>query len=253
MRVVFVIGTAGSGKSLFTKSFSEWLRLQRQNVITVNLDPGVITLPYNPEIDIRDSVNLYDLMEEYNLGPNGAMILASDLIADDVESLREDLSVMEPDLVIVDTPGQMELFAFRASGPFLVREIADCEKAIIYLFDSVFSSNPMNYVSNLFLAAAVYSRFLTSQVNLLSKCDLLPRERVDEIVDWSRSPYKIETAIESSLTGDRRILIRDMMKAIYRLGLRFLLIPVSATTNEGMLNVNTALERTLAGGERYTY
>jgi len=44
-----------------------------------------------------------------------------------------------------------------------------------------------------------------------------------------------------------------MMKAIYQLGLRFLLIPVSAKTNDGMINFNTALERILAGGEKYTY
>ena len=39
---------------------------------------------------------------------------------------------------------------------------------------------------------------------------------------------------------------------IYRLGLRFLLIPVSAKTYEGMVNVNAAIERVLAAGDRYT-
>jgi hypothetical protein len=43
-----------------------------------------------------------------------------------------------------------------------------------------------------------------------------------------------------------------MMQAINRLGLKFLLMPVSAKTNEGMTNINTTLERILSEGEKYT-
>jgi len=76
---------------------------------------------------------------------------------------------------------------------------------------------------------------------------------VNKIVDWSASPKKLEDAIEKRLSGMKRILSREIMKAIYSLGMRFLLIPVSARTNEGLLNLNTALERVLVGGEKYTY
>ncbi|MBC7130246.1 hypothetical protein H5T51_03355, partial [Candidatus Bathyarchaeota archaeon] len=55
------------------------------------------------------------------------------------------------------------------------------------------------------------------------------------------------------LEGTKRLLSRNMMKAIYQLGLRSLLIPVSAKTNEGMVNFNMALERILSGGDKYTY
>ena len=63
----------------------------------------------------------------------------------------------------------------------------------------------------------------------------------------------LEDAIEEKLSGTKRILSREIMKAIYNLGMRFLLIPVSAKTNEGMINLNAALERVLAGGDKYTY
>jgi len=252
LRIAFILGTAGSGKTLFTGAFAEWLKNQKQNVATLNLDPGALSLPYNPDIDIRESINLYDIMEDYGLGPNGAMILASDLIANEVESIRSEVESLDPDILIVDTPGQMEVFAFRASGPFIVGEIGEGEKAIVYLFDSVFSSNPMNYVSNLFLSAAVYNRFFTPQINVLSKCDLVPQEKLNQIVDWSASPLKLEEAIEKELKGNRRLLSRDLMRVIYRLGLRFLLIPVSAKTYKGMVNVNAAIERVLAAGDKYT-
>lgn len=253
MFVVFIIGTAGSGKSVLTAAFNEWLKVGKQKTATVNLDPGVLTLPYVPDIDIRDSIDINELMEKYGLGPNGALIMAADLIAEEAERLGREIEDLKSDVVIVDTPGQMELFAFRASGPYIASELTKEPKAIIYLFDSVFSFNPLNYVSNMFLSAAVYNRFFIPQLHVLSKCDLLPPEETDRIVDWSSNPKALEAVIEEKLSGTRRLLSRDMMHAIHRLGLRFLLIPVSAKTNEGLINLNTALERILAGGEKFTF
>jgi len=252
MFIVFVIGTAGSGKSLLTAAFADWLQLQKQNVITVNLDPGVITLPYTPDIDIRDYIKIEQLMNEYKLGPNGALIMAADLIAEETEKLSDELATFKPDIALIDTPGQMELFAFRQSGPYLANELTKETKALVYLFDSVFSSNPLNYVSNLFLSAAVYNRFFVPQVHVLSKSDLLPPEETQRIVDWSANPNELETAIEEKLDGTRRLLSRDTMHAVYRIGLRFLLVPVSAKTNEGFVNLNASLERILSGGEKFT-
>ena len=251
--VIFIIGTAGSGKSLLTAAFNEWLKESKQDVTVVNLDPGALTLPYTPDVDVRDYINVEALMDEYRLGPNGALIMAADLIADQIERVSSEIESLKADVVLVDTPGQMELFAFRESGPYIANELTREPKAIVYLFDSVFSLNPLNYVSNIFLSAAVYNRFFLPQVHVLSKCDLLPKEEVDRIVDWSAKPKALEHAIEEKLQGTRRLLSRNMMKAVYQLGLRFLLIPVSAKTNEGMINFNMALERILAGGEKYTY
>jgi GTPase SAR1 family protein len=253
MNTAFIIGTAGSGKTLLTASLVEWLRIQKQDVATLNLDPGVLKLPYTPDVDIRDTLRIEEIMEKYELGPNGALIMAADLIADQIETISKDIDDLNPDVLLVDTPGQMELFAFRASGPFIATELTKQPKAILYLFDSMFSLNPLNYVSNLFLSAAVYNRFLIPQIPVLSKIDMLSPKDTNTIVDWSAKPQTLEQAIEEKLSGQKRLLSRNMMHAIYNLGLRFLLIPVSAKTNEGMLNLNTALERIFTGGDQYTY
>jgi GTPase SAR1 family protein len=249
----FIIGTAGSGKSLFTAAFSEWLKMSKQDVAIVNLDPGALKLPYSPDVDVRNYVDVGDLMEKYGLGPNGALILAADLIADEVGNIAEEIEAANADLVLVDTPGQMELFAFRASGPYIVNELTREPKAVVYLFDAVFSINPLNYVSNMFLSAAVYNRFFQPQVHLLSKCDLLPEKEVETIADWATNPRALEDSIEQKLEGTKRLFSKNMMHAINQLGMKFLLIPVSAKTNRGLTNINTTLERILTGGEKYTY
>ena len=252
MFTVFIIGTAGSGKSLLTASFADWLKMEAQNVIVMSLDPGALTLPYTPDVNVRDHIRVEEIMERYGLGPNGALVMAADLIADEAQRLGEEIADLKPDIAIVDTPGQMELFAFRASGPYIASELTKEPKAIVYLFDSVFSLNPLNYVSNMFLSAAVYNRFFVPQVHALSKCDLLPPEEVNRIADWSTNIEALEMAIEEKLRGTRRLLSRDMMHVIYRLGLSFLLIPVSAKTNEGLIDLNAMLERVFTGGEKFT-
>jgi GTPase SAR1 family protein len=253
MNTAFLIGTAGSGKSLLTAAYAGWLKIAKQDVAIANLDPGVLKLPYTPDIDIRDYINIENLMDKYELGPNGALIMAADLIADQIETIAKDADDLDPDVLIVDTPGQMELFAFRASGPFIATELTKQSKAILYLFDSVFSLNPLNYVSNLFLSSAVYNRFLIPQIPILSKTDMLAQEDMNTIIDWSAKPQALELAIEEKLDGAKRLLSRNMMRAIYELGLRFPLTPISAKTNEGMLNLNMALERIFTTGNQYTY
>ena len=252
MSIVFIVGTAGSGKSLLTSSLFEWLTVSKQKVGIVNLDPGVIVLPYTPNLDVRDYVNIRDLMEEHQLGPNGALVMATDLIAGQINTLAAEVEDLNLDLVLVDTPGQMELFAFRISGQVMAKELTKRQKILVYLFDSVFSINPLNYVSNLFLSAAVYNRFLLPQVHVLSKCDLLPPEKMEGILDWSTNQETLETAIEQKLKAADRLLSRDMIHAIYNLGLSFPLIPTSARTNDGILNLTTAMERMLVGGEKFT-
>ncbi len=251
--IAFIIGTAGSGKSLLTASFSEWLRINEQNVATLNLDPGVIKLPYTPDIDVRDYVTIDEIMDKYELGPNGALIMAADLIASEVENLRKEIEEVNPDILLIDTPGQMELFAFRVSGPYIANEISKDPRAIIYLFDSVFSSNPLNYVSNMFLSVAVYMRFLLPQVHVLSKCDLIPREDVKTILEWAEDRSSLENAINEKLEGTKRLLSHRLSKTIYQLGLNFPLIPISAKDYWGFIDLNAVLERIFTGGEKITY
>ncbi len=104
----------------------------------------------------------------------------------------------------------------------------------------------------MFLSAAVYNRFFQPQVHLLSKTDLLPKADVSQIVEWSGNPRRLEDAIEAKLEDTKRIFSRNMLRAIGQLGMQFHLTPISSKTNDGLIAVNSILERMLMQGEKYT-
>jgi hypothetical protein len=247
--IIFVLGTAGSGKSLLVSAFSDWLKYKNQSVISVNLDPGVLRTPYDPDVDAREYVSIYELMEKYELGPNGALIMAADLIAAEIDSIKKEVLEFSSDYVLVDTPGQMELFTFRTSGLNIVNEFTADPKAIVYLFDSAFSSNPLNYVSSMFLATAVYSRFLLPQIDILSKVDLLPCREIKRILTWGSKIGTLERAIEQKLSETNRIISRGIMHLISKLGLSFSLIPVSSRKQLGFINLHALITRIFTSGE----
>lgn len=252
MNVVFIIGTAGSGKSDLTGAFTNWLELQGENVIAVNLDPGAITIPYPASVDAREYINVNTIMEKYSLGPNGGLILACDLMMDIIDKLSFEVDSFGSDLVIVDTPGQMELFAFRDTGAKIAEGLVGDSKTIIYLFDSIYCRDPLNYVMNMFIASAINTRFLLPQISVLSRSDLLKDDELEEILGWSEDPELLEKAIDERLVGTNRMISQDMLDVINRLGIDFSPVPVSSKSNEGFNWLYSELSRILAGGEPFT-
>ena len=79
------MGTAGCGKTLLTKSYSDWLKVNEFKAAIVDLDPGVRTPPYTPDFDVREIFTLEDLMVKYNLELNSAFIKLSELLLDHLD------------------------------------------------------------------------------------------------------------------------------------------------------------------------
>ena len=112
------------------------------------------------------------MMEKYSLGPNGGMILASDLMVNYLDDLKEEIDDINPDWILVDTAGQLELFAFRETGPLIASALGfgDIQRAVSFLFDSNFVMRPNGFISTLLLAASVQFRFQNvSQINIFGK------------------------------------------------------------------------------------
>jgi GTPase SAR1 family protein len=248
LNVVFIIGMAGAGKSYLTGHFREWLRYKGLNVLALNLDPGASSLPYNPDIDVRSIIDVNQLMHEYQLGPNGALIMAADLIADHLEDISHILEENPPDILLVDTPGQIELFAFRESGPFIVNNILGDSKAIIYLFDAPFSKNPLNFISNMFLSIAVYHRLLKPQIYTLSKSDIIEKDEIETILTWTN---ELNSLIDE--LGDKppfqSIIMRELAEALERTELITEPIPISSKNNSGFIELSASITRIMSRGE----
>jgi GTPase SAR1 family protein len=246
---VFLIGMAGSGKSSLTAAYLEWLRSGDRDVLVANFDPGATALPYNPDIDARQYVDVEKLMLDYQLGPNGALIMATDLLADHIEEIRGVVEEANPDLVLVDTPGQIELFALREGGRFIVKQFTEDAKAVIYLMDAPFTRSPVNFTSNLYLAAAIYSRITQPQVYALTKADLVTEHEIDEIIDWTTEPEALDIALGKLEEQNFSIITRNLANAVLATGLLSEPIPVSAKANTGLVELNAAVTRILTGGE----
>jgi GTPase SAR1 family protein len=245
---VFVAGTAGSGKSLLTSRLVQWYRDRGAFAATLNLDPGVASLPYEPDIDVRDIIDIGTLMENFGLGPNGALVMASDMIATKMDELQSQVDELNPDYVIVDTPGQIELFAFRTSGPYFVSNLQVDNKATIFAFDGTLVSSPINFVSIALLASSVKLRLKTAQINALTKRDLVT-DRLKEILEWAGSSHVLEIALNGEKETEYSLLSKDLSRSMAKAGFAPGLVAVSSITMNGILNLSAALARTLNQGE----
>jgi len=248
LKSIFLTGTAGSGKSLLTSKIYEYYTRNSAFAAILNLDPGVETLPYTCDIDVRDYVDIVSIMKQYELGPNGALVMANDLIATKIDEIQREIDSVNPDYLLIDTPGQIELFAYRTSGPFLVQNLNLDEKISIFLFDGALITSPINFVSIALLATSIKLRLNLPTINVLTKTDLIGG-KLKEILKWSTNLPALENAISQEADGDAYTLTTTILRSLNLGGFAQGLIPISNSTGDGMVNLETALSRAINLGE----
>ena len=246
---LYFIGSAGSGKSSLTSAYLGWMQNHGYDAITVNLDPGIENAPYVPDVDIRDWIKLRDIMKEQGVGPNGAQIIAADMLAMNITEMKDIIESFETDYVIFDTPGQMELFVLRQSGKYLVDAFGADKSIIGFLYDPIISRNPSGFISLMLQAASVQVRFNVPFLNILTKSDLLSEEERGEISDWSRDLMALDGAINSERPTMRSQLSIEFLSALKSFGVSQNLIPVSSTYGAGMEDIYNSAQQIYHGGE----
>ncbi|PWB50002.1 MAG: GTPase [Candidatus Methanoperedenaceae archaeon] len=246
---LYFIGSAGSGKSSLTNAFFGWMENQRYDAITVNLDPGIEKAPYVPDVDIRDWVKLDEVMEEYDVGPNGAQVLASDLIALNIDEMKEIIDSFDSDYVIFDTPGQMELFVLRQSGKFLIDTLGADQSIIGFLYDPVISKTPSGFISLMLQAASVQVRFNVPFINILPKSDLLTEDERNRIMNWSMNMADLEDEIHNEAPSMQSQLSIEFLSALKSFGANQNIIPASSTYGSGMEGIYNTVQQIYFGGE----
>jgi len=248
LKTIFVSGTAGSGKSLLSSKLYEYYTKNGAFAAVLNLDPGVEKMPYTCDIDVRDHVDYVSIMQQYELGPNGALVMANDLIASKIDDIQNEVNTVNPDYLIVDTPGQIELFAYRSSGRFIIENISSENKSSIFLFDGSLITSPVNFVSIALLATSIRLRLNLPTINVLTKTDIIG-EKLKEILKWTTSLNILENAIAKETDGDTYALTTNILRGLNLSGFAQGLIPVSNVTGNGYINLEGALSRILNLGE----
>ena len=248
MKTIFVTGTAGSGKSSLTSKLYEYYTRNSAFAAVLNLDPGVESMPYNCDVDVRDYVDYVAIMQQYSLGPNGALVMANDLIASKIDEIQNEVNNINPDYLIVDTPGQIELFAYRSSGRFIIDQITSDEKASIFLFDGSIITTPVNFVSIALLATSIRLRLNLPTINVITKTDVID-SKLKEILQWSTNTNTLENAISNDTDGETYSLTTNILRGLNLSEYEQGLIPISNLTGDGIVNLESALSRILNLGE----
>jgi len=249
MIFIYMVGTAGSGKSSMTAAFHDWCLRQEFDAITVNLDPGVDELPYTPHVDVREWISLQDVMQEYGLGPNGAQVVCADEVALNAGEVERRISEFRSDYVLLDTPGQLELFVFRRTGRVIVDQLSREQTMLSFVIDPSLATTPTSFVSQLMLSAITQFRIPVPLINVLSKRDIVEQEALDMILEWGERPEKLYDAVMVDAPSLYYQLSEGMMAVIKEMEAHTDLIPVSNETLEGMEDVYAAVQKVFMGGE----
>jgi len=240
---MIVLGMAGSGKTTLMQRLHSHVHTRSWPSYSVNLDPAVMHLPFTPNIDIRDSVKYKEVMKQYGLGPNGAIMTSLNLFAtrfDQVLSLvekrREELQY-----VMVDTPGQIEVFTWSASGTIITDALASTlPTVLVYVVDAPRSISPVTFMSNMLYACSIMYKAQLPFVIALNKSDVA---RPDFALEWMEDFEAFQAALDadqdesyvSNLTRSMSLVLDEFYSTITA-------VPVSAVTGEGMDELFAAVD-----------
>lgn len=228
-----------------------YLTSHQMDAILVNLDPAVEDLPYEPDVDVRDYVDAREIMRKTGLGPNGALIASVDMLLMNMEDIKEEVWSFKTNYVLIDTPGQMEIFAFRETGPLVLRALVGDAKAVaLFLIDSTFALTPSSLFSALLLSASTHARLGYPQINVLTKVDLLDSEQLSKTLEALENPEVLGASVASERSANLVWSEYEIESLAEKLTV-FETIPVSNVTGEGFDNLYAAIQRIVAGGEDY--
>lgn len=179
---VFVFGAAGSGKTTFCRHLREHGKPSR-GIRLINLDPAQEN-GADYDVDLCEYITVDDVMDNCDYGPNGALFYALREMCENIEELR--LQDFEDEFFVFDCPGQIELFLHSDILQECVRHIRSFAKvAIVYLIDSSNFINTHKLIYSTLCATISMSRFYLPVINIISKTDLLPEQKIDEILSGS--------------------------------------------------------------------
>ncbi|KAL8959028.1 MAG: hypothetical protein Q9193_004033 [Seirophora villosa] len=187
------MGPAGAGKTTFCNSLIQHLQLNKRSCFYVNLDPAAEDFSYEPDLDIKDLISLEDVMEEMGLGPNGGLIYCFEFLLENLDFLTQALEPLSEEyLIIIDLPGQIELYTHIPIVPTLVNHLTrfgslNVSLCAAYLLESTFVVDRAKFFAGTLSAMSAMIMLEIPHVNILSKMDLVkgsvPKRQLKRFLD----------------------------------------------------------------------
>lgn len=239
---VLVVGLAGSGKSTLVHGLNEYTYNNRVPAYYVNLDPATADLDFSANVDIRDTVKYDDVMQQFSLGPNGAILTSLNLFSTkfhDVVSIIQKRSDLR--FAFFDTPGQIEAFAWSASGGMITQELSTAfPTVVLFVVDVPRCSKAATFVSTMLYACSILYRSGLPVVLALTKTDVASP---DEIIGWMTDNDKFEEALDrehdSSYFDDFNRSCGSVFSEFYE---ALPVVPVSGLSGDGIDKLLEAIE-----------
>lgn len=144
----------------------------------VNLDPANENISYKCGIDINELVNVSEVSERLNLGPNGGMVYAIEYLEKNMDWLINNLEKDDSKYFLFDCPGQVELFTHHDSYKNIFQHLTESlnyRVTAVNLVDSHYCTEASLFVSVLLMSLSTMMQLGLPHVNVLSKVDMLKK------------------------------------------------------------------------------
>ena len=228
---LIVLGMAGSGKTTFVQKLEEEIADKDKESYIINLDPAVMDTLYEPNLDIRDTIKYKEVMTSNNLGPNGAILTSLNLFSTNIDKV---ISILEPkkdlDFVVIDTPGQLEVFSWSASGKLITDSFSIIFPSIlIYIIDIPRCNNPNTFSSNMLYALSIMYKMKLPLLIAFNKVDVT---KDNKVIEWMQDFQSLQDALRkkddyiSTFSSSLSLLLAEFYKTIKY-------VSVSSKTGEG--------------------
>ena len=190
-------------------------------------------------------------MKQYNLGPNGGILTSANLFATRFDQVIGLLKAREAagtlGTVLVDTPGQIEIFTWSASGQLVAEALGqNFRTCIVYVIDTPRCVAPQTFASNMLQAVSILYKMQLPMVLAFNKIDVARHEfALTWMADFEAFHAAIDAAPRSGYGSDLARSLSLVLDEFYR---QLACVGLSAVTGEGAPELAAALE---AAGSEY--